>query len=417
MKTLLKTTLLASLSLLLLAVTGCDDSDGDENNPRGVQAPASAAGFAGATIEINPTIEFGANGSSFTLTNDAGETTVFPSTAGIAPIAGTYTYTAGGDTGTLQLTYGTVDITLQLSNFRGRGGNISTFTVTVQGETYEARVVNGEVTYPTNAGGGGGGGNGGGGGGGNVDGDPITIPASFAGTYNLVLDFTNANLPAGYPYALNDEVSFQITTAGELIFDGNTLTNPVDVSGQGFEATWEDSATGYLYSASNVAGSFNEINVALADGTFFAQWVEVSGGNGGGGNGGGNGGGSAALADGTYNLVVTQKTSSVNGVLDNSGGIPNYSVGQSVAVTFSNNLLMISVGDITADGQVSAQDLQYVYSNAAQTGGQGTTLAGILQLNAGAGSINTLVLDFTTLSTSIPPQTTLTNYTLEPVGD
>lgn len=244
------------LSILLLALsglflTGCGGDDG-------AAGPTAPTSLAGGSISFNPTIEF-VDGTNFNYTNDDGVNGF-----ALGPISGTYTYTRDSNTqGTIVLTgtdiggAGNDTLTIVLSNFTATGGNIATFRVTVDGQTFDdGQVVSGTIAAGPPASGNTGGIN-------SPDATPATIAPGMVGTYNLtfVPAFGRDSLPSD-PFTDGQAVSFEITAGGNLIIDGTTtLSSPVFLYGNEFEAIWYDGEFGYAASEA-LDGGLNEINIA-----------------------------------------------------------------------------------------------------------------------------------------------------------
>ncbi|MCG8412763.1 MAG: hypothetical protein MI746_00975, partial [Pseudomonadales bacterium] len=96
---------------------------------------------------------------------------------------------------------------------------------------------------------------------------PATIPASFAGTYDLT--YTEFN--AGGPFVNGSAVSLVINSDGTLCINDLTLSNPVLQNGNPAEAIWKDESAGFNYAVSNLQSSFNEVNVGTSDNMFLGQ--------------------------------------------------------------------------------------------------------------------------------------------------
>lgn len=96
---------------------------------------------------------------------------------------------------------------------------------------------------------------------------PATIPASFAGTYDL----TYSEINAGGPFVNGSAVSLVINSDGTLCINDLELSNPVLQNGNPAEAIWKDETAGFNYAVSNLQSSFNEVNVATSDNSFLGQ--------------------------------------------------------------------------------------------------------------------------------------------------
>lgn len=248
-------------SLLALVIVGCGDDDPDAGSSS-QNAPAT---MAGSTISFNPTVEF-TDGTNFVYTNDESGSS-FP----LGTINGTYTYTTtGATTASIVLTAtdiggtGVDTITIELSNFSGTASEISTFDLTVDGETFVAEVTSGTLAPGSGSASGGSSGGGSSSEEGEIPDDanatPATINPVFVGTRDLTFKpaFGEPVDPAS-PYADGDVVTFEITAKGELIFEGRTLTNPFFYNGNEYEAIWFDGTFSYAVSGLD---AFNELNFA-----------------------------------------------------------------------------------------------------------------------------------------------------------
>lgn len=208
-------------------------------------APGAPAAMAGAGFAFNPTVVL-TDGTNFTYTNTEPGSTFPP-----GPITGTYTFTRNSDTQVTITLNGTgiggtdIDtVDYVLTNFSGSASSITKFNVTVDGSTYSATVVSGTVTSAPKATGGG-----------IPNGTtPATIDPGFVGTH--LLTYHENSTPS--PFTDLQQVSFEITSAGELKFQGRTLKSPFFLNGNTFEVIWYDGTYGYAASGD---GSLNEINI------------------------------------------------------------------------------------------------------------------------------------------------------------
>jgi hypothetical protein len=247
MKKLLQTLLLTVLSL---SIIGCGSDDG--SNPT---APNS---MAGATISFNPTIAF-TSASAFTYENDDVDSAFV-----LGPISGTYTYTRDSDaSATITLNgpgigdVGVDTFTFQIRNFRGSATEITSFEIVADGEVLQVTVSagvlaagnpprGGNSSLPDNE-------------------DVVAVtemPADLIGTFvtTFAPAFGEPVNPIS-PYDEGDQVTFEITEDGELIFDGTTLDAPFFYFGNELEVIWFDGQFGYSASIA-VGGGLNEINFA-----------------------------------------------------------------------------------------------------------------------------------------------------------
>lgn len=95
-----------------------------------------------------------------------------------------------------------------------------------------------------------------------------TVPASFAGTYNL----TYSLFGAGGPLEDDQAVTLVVGTDNSLCVDGKTLSSPILRNGNQHEAIWLDSATNAEYALSSLVDGFNEVNVGGPGGSpFYGQ--------------------------------------------------------------------------------------------------------------------------------------------------
>ncbi len=95
-----------------------------------------------------------------------------------------------------------------------------------------------------------------------------TVPASFAGTYNLSYSLS----AAGGPFSSGQAVTLVVGTDNSLCVDGKTLTAPVLRNGNGHEAIWKDTAASVEYALSSLINGFNEVNVGgLGGSPFYGQ--------------------------------------------------------------------------------------------------------------------------------------------------
>lgn len=266
--------LIALLGGLALVLAGCGGSSS-------LRAPAS---FGGATISFNPTISFTTD-TAFTYVNDAGDDSSldFGGTAD-APLTGTYTNAAGANAGQATLTLNFTDpavnngqaLVLELSNFGGNQNAVNSFRVNVVGVgTFNARVTAGTlVPAPRPQGGGGGGGAGK---------TNATVPADWAGTYDLKFFRSDVPAPGGFPYAQDDTLTVTVTSgaSGTLQFGSTTLTKPYYLDGNEFEILWDDSGSGLTYalSFSAINGDLNDLNVFTTAGrAYLGQFYLASSG-------------------------------------------------------------------------------------------------------------------------------------------
>jgi len=235
----------------MVFTSACSDSSSSGPASGAQSAPTS---MAGSSFAFNPTIDLIDN-ANFVYTNtEVGSS--FPD----GVINGFYTFTRDTDTQvTITLNAAgiggsgvdTIDVILR--NFQGTPSSITSFDVTVDGATYAGAVVSGAVVpKPDPAGGGNGGGSG------NIPNDPNVTPATidpgFVGLHTLT--YFETATPS--PFTDGQQVTFEITADGRLIFEGTTLTGPFFLYGNTFEVIWYDGVYGYAASGD---GSLNEINI------------------------------------------------------------------------------------------------------------------------------------------------------------
>lgn len=95
-----------------------------------------------------------------------------------------------------------------------------------------------------------------------------TVPASFAGTYNLTYSMS----AAGGPFTNAQAVTLVVGTDNSLCVEGKTLTSPVLRNGNQHEAIWKDTAASVEYALSSLVTGFNEVNVGgLGGSPFYGQ--------------------------------------------------------------------------------------------------------------------------------------------------
>jgi len=95
-----------------------------------------------------------------------------------------------------------------------------------------------------------------------------TVPASFAGTYNL----TYSQSASGGPFSNSQAVTLVVGTDNSLCVDGNALSSPVLRNGNAHEAIWKDTSASVEYALSSLVNGFNEVNVGgLGGSPFYGQ--------------------------------------------------------------------------------------------------------------------------------------------------
>jgi|GEM_PF-3797506 len=410
----------------VLAFAGCKNDEAPVNNAPG---PATAADFAGVTIEINPTFSFLSNGQVTYVNTATGG--AFPAASTL--ISGTYTYTPSTDhlTGNLAVTLPTTGQTLQLNlqSFTTQGGRVTSFNATYNGQNYSATVKNGTLTSSTLPGGTGGsgsgtgtgtGGSGSGSGSGSGTGGGTTIPTpvganevlapdiptTMQGTYNLTFTYVQT----GSPITEGTKKTFVIG-AKSLAFDSKTLTGPVHRNGNTFEWIFKDGDLEYAASIRN-DNKLNEINVGKAGGTLWYGQYRDLGGSGGGSGGSGSGSGGAQTGGGL--AAGTTFTRTVSNVIVAPVGtqipasVPTFAKGDKV--TFTVN----AAGELTfstltvpfsADGGTA-----YSYISVGSTGNSDTVL---VYKNLTSGSPGAVAIQFVRAVLSPIPSVQMIDYTFE----
>jgi len=97
---------------------------------------------------------------------------------------------------------------------------------------------------------------------------PATVPASFAGTYNLTYSLS----AAGGPFSNGQAVTLVVGTDSSLCVDGNSFSSPVLRNGNVHEAIWKDTSASVEYALSSLVSGFNEVNVGgLGGSPFYGQ--------------------------------------------------------------------------------------------------------------------------------------------------
>lgn len=414
----------------VLVFAGCKNDEAPVNNAPG---PATAADFAGVTIEINPTFSFLSNGQVTYVNTATGG--AFPAASTL--INGTYTYTPSTDylTGNLAITLPTTGQTLQLNlqSFTTQGGRVTSFNATYNGQNYNATVKNGTLTSSTLPGGTGGAGTGSGSGtgtggsgsgsgsgsgtgtgGGTTIPTPVganealapDIPTTMQGTYNLTFTYVQT----GSPIAEGTTKTFVIG-AKSLAFDNKTLTGPVHRNGNKFEWIFKDGDLEYAASIRN-DNTLNEINVGKTGGTpWYGQYRSLGGSGNTGGSGGNSGGGTqtgGGLAAGTTftrtvnNVIIAPIGTQV------PAGTPSFAKGDKVTftvnasgeITFSNLTIPFS-----ADGGTA-----YSYVGVGATGNSDTVL---VHKNLTTGSPGAVAIQLVRAVLSPIPSVQMIDYTLE----
>lgn len=95
-----------------------------------------------------------------------------------------------------------------------------------------------------------------------------TVPASFAGTYNLTYSMS----ATGGSFSNSQAVTLVVGSDNSLCVDGKTLTAPVLRNGNQHEAIWKDTAASVEYALSSLVNGFNEVNVGgLGGSPFYGQ--------------------------------------------------------------------------------------------------------------------------------------------------
>jgi hypothetical protein len=251
---------LFAAAALLLGLAACGGGSA------GVAGPAGSGSFAGSTVTINPTLQFG-SGNAITYTNTESGT-IFP--AAVVPVTGTYTYTPSADatSGTLVLTLpspiNTISLTLQ--NFQVQGGNVTSFQAVYSGRTFQSSVATG--TIPAKSGSSSGTGSLGA-----NERAASTIPSSMQGSYKFSF-YANPEGVALSPFKQNDTATFVVGANSLTITStavNKTLTNPVFRSHPEFSF---DGADDWLFKDGSVEyevpmfgdGHLGEINVSTAGG-------------------------------------------------------------------------------------------------------------------------------------------------------
>lgn len=86
---------------------------------------------------------------------------------------------------------------------------------------------------------------------------PVTVPASFFGTYETFFDSANSRSP----YLRGDKVTLVISSDNSLCVNGLKLSDPVFVNGKTTEAVWRDTANSVEYHAGNFTSGYDGITV------------------------------------------------------------------------------------------------------------------------------------------------------------
>lgn len=247
-------TLLSGFCGLMLSLTGCGGGGSSGSGP--TPGPASGSSFSGASVSINPTIDFLSGGAINYRNVEVGSQ--FPAAA--TATAGTYIYTpaTGYGSGTLSLTVNapvSATLTLLLTEFGTTNGNVTSFKATYNGATYASNVTAGTIVayVPPTSGGGG----------------AVVVPP---GGVSASLRATEAG-PSS-PYANGSVVNFGISQT-TLTFNGKTLTSPtvtpIDLSRGNY--TFLDSASGLSYQVEFTGTTFNGLISVLNGSAFVVAFV------------------------------------------------------------------------------------------------------------------------------------------------